>query len=142
MKRFGFVLLLFSLVHLNSLDAQLHVDDPTKPLVGYFVQRALEDAVYEQSYSPSNVHDEIDFWADQKRYEMDLKNDNEIGYSAYMSMKKNAYQNHSRHCDKKCRHSEIYFKQISSYLNYKPHEYLERKLLVSTRSNSLGKSGP
>jgi hypothetical protein len=131
MKWFGyvFVLVIFTT---NSVFAQNHKVDSKKQRISFFMERAQQDAKYEQTLVTGNKEDELDIWKDQKRFEKDLKDWDWASYDAYMFAKKNAYLKHDEVCEDHCNHTDYYFEQITPYLMYQPYDYHKQKISLGT----------
>ena len=83
----------------------------------FFMEKALEDANYEQSIQLKNAEDEVDFWNDQRNYERALKKLSYTAYQVYVNTKLEAYDNHSLTCETPHKHSDHYFLQANFYEN-------------------------
>lgn len=81
----------------------------------FFMEKALEDATYEQNIKLSSLEDEIDFWKDQRNYEQALKKKSYTGYQVYVNTKLEAYENHSLVCETPQKHGGHYFLQANFY---------------------------
>ena len=81
----------------------------------FFMEKALEDAVYEHNIQLTNTEDEIDFWNDQRNYERALKKLSYTAYQVYVNTKLEAYDNHRLICDAPQNHSKHYLQQANFY---------------------------
>ncbi len=117
MKRLGFVVLLLLFVFSNSLLAQENYSHSNSEKMSFYVQLAHKDANYEQSLILIDEKDELDFWKDQKRYELDLLKNNKVAYQVYMIAKADAYHRHFKSCSITCNHTQHNLKMAKEYLS-------------------------
>jgi len=81
----------------------------------FFMEKALEDAIYEQNIKLQFSEDEIDFWKDQRNYERALKKKSYTAYQVYINTKLEAYDSHRLVCETPHKHSEHYLFQETFY---------------------------
>ena len=84
----------------------------------FYIEKAMQDAVYEHDLHFKNQSDEIDFWTDQRRFEQALSQKNLRDYRAYRQGKKLAYLQHTEVCKITCGHGDFYLRQASMYLQF------------------------
>jgi hypothetical protein len=89
--------------------------ETTKKNFTFFMEKALEDAIYEQNIQLKLAEDEIDFWKDQRNYERALKKKSYTAYQVYVNTKLEAYDNHRLECKSPHQHSDHYFLQAAFY---------------------------
>ena len=77
----------------------------------------MKDAAYELSITHLNIEDEKDFWADQKQFEVLLKQKDPLGYQSYLAGKHEVYRQHHIHCGERCDHSDQLTMQATFYLS-------------------------
>lgn len=101
----------------------------------YYTSRAKEDAKFEQSFKTSSKSDEKKFWKEQKEYEKNLKEKDEIAYNAYIKGKQDAYKEHHEYCNENhCHHSKYYHYHADFYY-YGEYNYQRRTYKRSTNTN-------
>jgi len=123
MKRSGFVILLLIFIFSNSMLAQNQNGNPNAKKMSFYMQLAQKDAAYEQSWAFNSEKDELDFWKDQKRYELDLMESNEAAYQTYMKEKIAAYRRHFLTCSFACPHTKQNLERAKEYLSQSIYGY-------------------
>jgi hypothetical protein len=86
----------------------------------YYRVRAKEDARFEQEFNSKSKSDDKKFWKEQKQYEKELENRDEEAHKAYMRGKRDAYAEHSDHCNKHCNHGYYYQYHVNYYYHSNP----------------------
>ncbi|SHG72898.1 hypothetical protein [Flagellimonas flava] len=90
----------------------------------FYENLAERDAHYEQGLHNLSAQDELDYWLDQRNYELQLGKANFSAYLVYMRVKKQAYQEHIQACDGSCIHSPLYLEKAREYLSLSDNDDL------------------
>ncbi|MCW5517787.1 hypothetical protein [Muriicola sp. Z0-33] len=89
--------------------------DEKQRALTFFMEKALEDAIYEQNIQMQFAEDEVDFWKDQRNFERALKKKSYTAYQVYVNTKLEAYDSHRLECKTPQNHSLHYLKQGAFY---------------------------
>ncbi len=81
----------------------------------FYLELGFKDAIYEQTMGSISHEDEVDFWKDQKSFELQLKRKDPVAHQNYLNGKHIAYGQHKKHCNESCGHSDLYLRQASFY---------------------------
>jgi hypothetical protein len=95
----------------------------------YYNKRAKEDAKFEQEFTATSKAEDKKFWKEQKQYEKELKKRDQVAHKAYMKGKRDAYAEHSDHCNSYCNHGYYYQYHVNYYYhsNYRYERTYNRR---------------
>ena len=116
MKRICQILLL-SLLPVISWQGKLYAQEEIaqQKALTFFMEKAQEDAIYEQNIQLQSTEDELDFWKDQRNYERALKKLSYTAYQVYINTKLEAYESHISQCQSLNKHGKHFFLQANFY---------------------------
>lgn len=113
MGRKRYILLLCCLMSFGWMRAQ-------KDQLSFFSGMGQADGVYEQAVLFSTEQDELDYWKDQRAFELALLRQNPGAYRIYLEAKHQVYAAHRHLCGPTCKHGDYYWLQASFYIQFGP----------------------
>lgn len=91
-----------------------------KDELSFFSKMGNSDGLYEQAVRFSAEQDELDYWSDQRAFEVALFGQKPAAYRHYVQAKHAVYAAHRPLCDATCKHGDYYWLQASYYTQFGP----------------------